>query len=280
MKEIRLPQGPIRYREAGSGAPIVFVHGLLMNGELWRDVMPLLAEDFRVIAPDWPLGSQELPLDDPADMSPPAISRLIADFLDALELEDVTLVGCDTGGALSQLVAVEHPERLGRLVLTPSDAYEHFPPAAFKPLVALGSRPAALRTIGQTMRSATVRRGPAAYGWLMKRYDDTLTAPWGKPIRENAAVRRQTARFLGSLDSSHTLAAAARFGELRMPVLIAWAADDRFFKLEWAERLARDIPGARLELIEDSYTFVSVDQPERTAELIAGFVREPALAAG
>lgn len=275
MNEVRLPQGTIRYREAGSGDPIVFVHGLLMNGELWRDVIPLLAKDFRVIAPDWPLGSQELPLEEPADMSPPALSKLIADFLGALDLQDVTLVGCDTGGALSQLVAVEHPERVARLVLTPCDAYEHFPPAAFKPLAALGSRPGALRAIGALMRSAVARRGPTAYGWLMKRYDDTLTAAWVKPVRTNAVIRRQTARFLGAMDSRHTLAAAARFGDLRLPVLIAWAPEDKFFKLAWAERLAKDIPGARLELIEDSYTFVSVDQPARTAELIAQFVREP-----
>ncbi|MHB8532242.1 MAG: alpha/beta fold hydrolase [Solirubrobacteraceae bacterium] len=279
MKEIQLPQGPIRYRESGTGAPIVLVHGLLMNGELWREVIPLLAGDFRVIAPDWPLGSQELPLHDPADMTPPALARLIADFLAALELEDVTLVGCDTGGALSQIAAVNHPERIGRVVLTPCDAYEHFPPAAFKPLAALGRRPGALLGIAQLMRSALARRGPAAYGWLMKRYDDTLTAEWVKPVRTNAAIRRQTAAFLGAMDARHTLAAAARFGELRKPVLLAWAPEDKFFKLQWAERLVADLPDARLELIEDSYTFVSVDQPARTAELIAQFAREPVAAA-
>ena len=97
MNEVRLPQGTIRYRELGTGEPIVLVHGLLTNGELWRDVAPRLAKDFRVIAPDWPLGSQEVPLDPGADLSPPGLARLIADFLATLELENVTLVGNDTG---------------------------------------------------------------------------------------------------------------------------------------------------------------------------------------
>ena len=278
MNEVRLPQGTIRYRESGAGAPIVLVHGLLMNGELWRDVIPLLAKDFRVIAPDWPLGSQQLPLEDPADMTPPALARLISDFIEALELQDVTLVGCDTGGALSQLVAVEHPERIARLVLTPCDAYEHFPPAAFKPLQAIGRRPGALLALGQLMRSALARRGPTAYGWLMKRYDGALTAAWVEPVRTNRAIRRQTAAFLAGMQPRHTLAAAERFGEMHKPVLIAWAREDKFFKLAWAQRLAADFPDSRLELIDDSYTFVSIDQPERTAELIAQFARAPVAA--
>ena len=101
--EVRLPQGTIRYREMGTGEPIVLVHGLLTNGELWREVAPRIAADFRVLVPDWPLGSHEIPLDAGADLSPPGLAQIIADFLAALELEGVTLVGNDTGGALCQL---------------------------------------------------------------------------------------------------------------------------------------------------------------------------------
>src|ERR1700731_5057783 len=115
MNEARQPQGTIRYRELGTGEPIVLVHGLLTNGELWREVAPRLAKDFRVIVPDWPLGSQQLPLAPGADLSPPGLAQLIADFLSALALENVTLVGNDTGGALCQLVVAHHPERIGGL---------------------------------------------------------------------------------------------------------------------------------------------------------------------
>src|ERR1700688_3283749 len=119
MNEAHLPQGTVRYRDQGTGEPIVFVHGLLTNGELWRDVAPRLAADFRVIVPDWPLGSHEVPLEARADLSPPGLAAIIADFISALELDRVTLVGNDTGGAICQLVAVHHTEHLARLVLTP-----------------------------------------------------------------------------------------------------------------------------------------------------------------
>ena len=275
MNEVRLPQGTIRYRELGQGEPIVLVHGLLANGELWREVAPRLAADFRVIVPDWPLGSQELPLSPGADLSPPGLAQLIADFLSALELENVTLVGNDTGGALCQLVAVDHPERLARLVLTPCDAYENFLPPAFRPLQALARVPGSVFALVQAMRLPAARRLPLAYGWLMKRGDDALTAAWLAPARSDARIRSDIGSILRGISSEYTLAAARRFGEFAKPVLIAWAPEDRFFKLRYAERLAGAFPNARLELIEDSYSFVPIDQPERTAALIAQFARQP-----
>lgn len=278
MNEVQLEQGTIRYREQGTGEPVVLVHGLLTDGELWREVTPKLAADFRVIAPDWPLGSHRVPLKPGADLSPLGAARLIAGFLEALELDRVTLVGNDTGGALCQLVAVHHPERLGRLVLTPCDAYEQFPPKAFVPLLGAARVPGALFAIAQSMRLAAIRRLPAAYGWVSKRASDQLTRSWIEPALQSAAIRRDLASFLSGVDRRHTLEAARRFGEFTRPVLLAWAPEDRFFKPELAERLRQAFPDARLELIEDSYTFVAVDQPQRTAELIGAFAREPSLA--
>jgi pimeloyl-ACP methyl ester carboxylesterase len=275
MKEAKLAQGTIRYRDRGSGEPIVFVHGLLTDGELWRDVAPRLEGDFRVIVPDWPLGSHTTPLDPASDLSPPGLAALIAGFLEELDLHDVTLVGNDTGGALCQLVAVEHPDRLARLVLTPCDAYEDFPPAGFKPLQLLAHVPGAMALILQSLRPAAARRLPLAYGWIMKRRDDALTDAWITPARENRAIRRQAERIMAGFSPRYTLGAAERFGAFEKPVLVAWAPEDRFFKMANAERLVRDFPDARLERIEDSYTFVSLDQPQRTAELIGAFAREP-----
>jgi pimeloyl-ACP methyl ester carboxylesterase len=279
MNEVRLPQGTIRYRELGAGEPIVLVHGLLANGELWRDVAPRLARDFRVIVPDWPLGSHEIPMDPGTDLSPLGLARIIAEFLSELELENVTLVGNDTGGALCQLVAVHHPERLGRLVLTPCDAYENFLPPAFRPLQALARIPGAVFVIAQSLRPRAARRLPLAYGWLAKRrIADDISDSFLAPALSSKRVRREIAAILTGISSRYTLEAAERFGEFTKPVLIAWAPEDRFFKLRFAERLAAAFPDARLELIEDSYTFVPIDQPERTAELIAAFAREPARA--
>ena len=276
--EVRLPQGTIRYREMGTGEPIVLVHGLLTNGELWREVAPRIAADFRVLVPDWPLGSHEIPLDAGADLSPPGLAQIIADFLAALELEGVTLVGNDTGGALCQLVATRHPERLGRLVLTPCDAYENFLPPAFRPLQAAARVPGAVFGILQSLRVPAARRAPLAYGWVTKRADNALTRSWIAPALASKAIRREIASVLTGISNRYTLEAARGFAEFSKPVLIAWAPEDRFFKLRYGERMAREFPNARLELIEDSYTFVPIDQPERTAELIAAFAREPALA--
>jgi pimeloyl-ACP methyl ester carboxylesterase len=276
IAEARLPQGTIRYREMGSGEPIVLVHGLLANGLLWRDVAPLLARDFRVIVPDWPLGSQELAMTPGTDLSPPGLAAIIAGFMSELELRGVTLVGNDTGGAICQLLAVNHPERLARLVLTPCDTFENFLPPAFRPLQALARLPGAVYVIAQALRPRATRRLPLAYGWLAKRgIADEVSDAWLAPALSSASVRREIAAVLKGISSRYTLEAAERFGEFGKPVLIAWAPEDRFFKLRDAERMTAAFPHARLELIEDSYTFVPIDQPQRTAQLIADFAREP-----
>jgi pimeloyl-ACP methyl ester carboxylesterase len=277
MSEAKLAQGTIHYREAGEGPPVVFAHGLLVDGRLWRKVTPLLEDSFRCIVPDLPLGSQVRPMNPDADLSPPGLARLIADFLEVLELENVVLVANDTGGAISQITAANHPERIGRLILTNCDAFENFLPPAFRPLQWGARVPGLLTGLLQGMRFAPMRRLPIAYGWLIKRdFAGAPTREWVDPYLSNRAVRRDTVKVLKGIDPRHTLEAAEKLRHFERPLLLAWAVEDRFFKLSFAERLAATIPGARLERIQDSYTFVSEDQPERLAELIARFAREPA----
>jgi pimeloyl-ACP methyl ester carboxylesterase len=277
QKEVALPAGTVRYRERGAGPTLLFVHGLLVNGALWRKVVPELAPDFRCIAPDWPLGSHEVPLGDAADRSAPGQAQLIADFMAALELEDVTLVGNDSGGALCQLVATRHPERVGRLVLTPCDAFDNFPPKMFRYLGWVAKAPGGLALLTQSMRLRLNRRMPIAFGWLTKRpLPDAVSDAYVLPVIRDRRIRDDARGFVLGMDSADTLAAAEKLREFDRPVLLAWAPEDRFFPFAHAERLAALIPDARLERIEDARTFVSEDQPERLAELIGGFVREPA----
>jgi pimeloyl-ACP methyl ester carboxylesterase len=277
MSEVKLPQGPISYRESGEGPPIVFVHGLLVDGRLWRKVTPLLEDSFRCIVPDLPLGSHRTPMNPDADLSPPGLARLIADFLEALELEDVVLVANDTGGAISQITAANHPERIGRLVLTNCDAFDNFLPPAFRPLQWAAHVPPVLNGVMQGMRFARMRRLPNAFGWLIKRdFDDAPTREWVEPFLTDRAIRRDTVKVLKGIDPRYTIEAAEKLRNFDRPALLAWAVEDRFFKVAYAERLAATINGATLERIDDSYTFVSEDQPERLAELIARFAREPA----
>jgi pimeloyl-ACP methyl ester carboxylesterase len=273
---IDLPQGTIRYRDTGAGQPLVFVHGLLVDGLLWRKVTPALQGEHRCIVPDWPLGSHRLPLAPGADRSPRGMAHLIADFLAALELEQVTLVANDTGGAIAQLLVTERPERVGRLVLTPCDCYENFLPPAFRPLQWAARVPPVLTLLAQPTRLAVVRRSPLGFGLLTKRpIPDEITRGWLTPSLENPAVRRDVVGLLRGIDARDTLAAAQKLRNFAGPTLVAWARDDVVFKLRFGERLAQDIPGSRLEVIEDSRSFVPEDQPERLAELIAAFAREP-----
>jgi pimeloyl-ACP methyl ester carboxylesterase len=275
MNEVKLPQGTIRYRDSGEGPPIVFVHGLLVDGRLWRKVTPLLEASHRCIVPDFPLGSHTVPMDPGADLSPPGLAKIIADFLAAMELDDVTLVANDTGGAISQITAAHHPERIGRLVLTNCDAFENFLPPMFRPLQWAARVPGMLTGVMAGMRFAPMRKLPMAFGWLIKR--DFAAAPtreWVEPFLSNRAIRRDTVKVLKGIDPEYTFEAAERLASFGKPALLAWAVEDRFFKLSFAERLAATIPGAKLEPIEDSYTFVSEDQPERLASLIESFARE------
>lgn len=277
VKEAAIPQGAIRYRELGTGDPIVFVHGFLNNGLLWRDVAPRLAQDFRVIVPDWPLGSQELPMREGTDLTLPGLARIVSAFLEALELEDVTLVGNDTGGAVCQRVVTDHPERIGRLVLTPCDAYDNFLPSLFMPLTYVARIPGAIRLIGLSLRPRFARGLPLAFGWLAKHgIPHDVTDAYLVPALRDKRIRAEIATILKGISKRYTLEAAERFGQFDRPVLLAWATEDKVFPLRYGERLAKDFPDARLERIEDSYTYVSEDQPQRTAELIAAFAREPA----
>ncbi len=278
--QIDLSAGSINYREAGEGPPIVFLHGLLVDGRLWQGVTPALEENFRCIVPDWPLGSHRQAMKPGADLTPRGVARLVAEFMEKLDLEDATLVANDTGGAIAQLVVTEHAERIGRLVLTPCDYRDVFPPKLFKPLLALARVPGATYGVLSSLRPRTARRLPPAYGWLTKRpieaqAEDTYVLA----ALEDAAVLGELNDVLAGIDTRHTNEAADRLPDFDRPALIAWASEDRFFRNGIPEALASTLPNARLEWIDDSYTFVAEDQPERLAELIAGFVREPARAA-
>jgi pimeloyl-ACP methyl ester carboxylesterase len=275
---VDLDAGTVHYRESGSGPVIVFAHGLLVNGTLWRKVTPLLDDRFRCIVPDLPLGSHPEPMKPGADLTPPGTARILADFMAALDLEDVTLVGNDTGGAISQIVAANHPERLGRLVLTPCDAYENFLPPFFRPLQYAAKVPGLLTALVQPTRLRSMQRGPLGFGLLIspENIDSDVLDAWVRPFLNDGGIRRDTIKFLGSISNRYTIEAAEKLRSFDRPTLIAWAPEDRFFKLRFAERLAAEIPNARLVRIEDSRTFVSEDQPERLAEEIAAFVTETA----
>lgn len=271
---IELPAGTIRYREAGSGPPIVFVHGFLVDGRLWDGVFDALSDRFRCIAPDWPLGAHQMAMAPDADLSPPGVATIIEDFLEALELEEVTLVGNDSGGAMSQVLVARRPARVGRLVLTNCDTHENFPPGIFKALPTLAKLPGGMRMLGAPTRIPALAR--AAFRPFAKtRPPAGLVESWAAAPRRDKGVMRDVTKVAIGMDKRHTLTAAESLRGSEFPLLLAWAPGDRFFPIRYAERLAGEVGGAKLIEIPDAATFVPFDQPDRVAAEIADFAPSP-----
>lgn len=274
MPTVSLSAGTIHYDEVGpaGGRPVVFVHGYLMGRELWAGLAERLgARGLRCLAPTWPLGAHPQPMTPGADLTPRGVAGLVAGFLEALDLADVVLVGNDSGGALCQVVAVDHPDRLGALVLTNCDAFDNFPPSFFKALVKVARVPAGFKAALAPMRSAAGRRSPLGYGLLSHHDVDHLAEPWTRAAFADPAVFEDMRRFTIALDSAVTQDAARRLPGFDRPVLFAWGLDDRLFPLEHAQRLAALLPDARVETIAGSRCFVMIDQPDRLAALVADF---------
>ncbi len=273
-REIQLPAGTIRYREAGSGPPIVFVHGFLVDGRLWDGVVDALADRFRCIAPDWPMGAQRVAMEHGADLTPPGVATIIEDFLAALDLNDVTLVGNDSGGAMCQVLVARRPARVGRLVLTNCDTHENFPPGIFKALPPLAKLPGGMRLLGAPTRIPAVAR--AAFRPFAKTKPPAgLVESWTAAPQSDKGVMRDVTKVAAGMDKRHTLAAADSLRGSGFPLLLAWAPGDRFFPIRYAERLAGEVGGAKLVEIPDSATFVPFDQPDRLAAAIADFAPSP-----
>lgn len=273
-KELRLPQGVVGCYEAGTGPTLVFVHGALVNANLWRKLVAILSSDFRCVTFDLPFGAHLTPMPSDADLSPLAFADLIADAIEALDLNGVTLVGNDTGGALCQLVTTRRPERIGRLVLTSCDAFDNFPPKAIRPVLPLMGLPGVLVAAFTPLRIPALRRRATKVMGLTRRPIDSPEAgdSYTFPALKNGGVRRDIRKTMRGMDNRYTLEAAEQLARFDRPALIAFSRGDRFFPAEHAERLAAILPNSRLEWIEDSLTLSPEDQPGQLAELIASFV--------
>jgi pimeloyl-ACP methyl ester carboxylesterase len=270
MPEIQLSQGTIQYRDEGTGSPVVLIHGLLVNAQVWDGVASGLRGRARCIVPDLPLGSHTRPMNAGADLAPPALADLIAELIERLELGKVTLVGNDTGGALCQLVVARHPELIDKLVLTNCDAFENFPPASFGfALNALKRAPAVLTALAAFGRFRFGRAGAMkAMPLTLNPIPDELVKSWVEPLRR-PEIRRDVMKVIRGISPEHTLAAAERLREFPGQALIIWGERDKFFPFSDAERLVVTLPHARLERIRDARTFVQLDAPEAVAELVA-----------
>lgn len=269
-KEIDLPAGRVRYREAGSGKPVVFVHGYLVDGRLWDGVVDRLSDRYRCITPDWPIGAQQIAMKPDADLTPPGIAATIAAFLEALDLEDVTIVGNDSGGAMSQVLVTRHPERIGRLVLTNCDTHENFPPGIFKAMPPIAALPGGMTLLAAPFRIPALARA-AFRPFARTTIAPELIASWMQPGLHDPGVKRDAKKATAGMNKRYTLEAAQKLRGSQLPILLTWARGDKYFPISYAERLASEASNARIVEIPDSKTFVPLDQPERLAMEIATF---------
>lgn len=279
MNEIRLSAGPIEYEDNGAGEVIVLLHGLHMSGSLWREVAPLLAVGHRCVVPTLPFGGHRTPMSADADLTPRAVAWLVGEFLQRLDLHDVTLVGNDTGGVIAQLLVTEDPRRVGRIVLASCEAFDNFPPGLPGKVSAVAARmPGGLYWAGQAMRWRPLTRLPLTWGWMSKRpIPRDLLDSWFGPLREQRAVRRDVVKFVRAVDKAELIETAEKLADFDRPALVAWAVEDKVMPPAHADQLAARLPSSRRVDIEDSFTLIPLDQPNLLADLIAAFIRDTAV---
>lgn len=277
MDTVALSIGNVHYEKSGrnDGRPVVFVHGYAMGGSLWRPLTErLTAEGFLCVAPTWPLGAHTEPMRADAELTLEAIAAGVGELIEKLSLENVVLVGNDTGGVIAQIVATTAPERVGALVLTSCDAFEHFPPPILRPFIAAARFAPTFRAALQPLRTRLGRQ--RAYGALAHADIDELATEWLQPALSDSKVREDLRRLTASLDQRTTVEAGNRLSLFTRPALVAWSGDDEFFPLEDGRRLAATLADARLEVIDRARTFSMIDRPDELAGLIADFAADGA----
>src|SRR5580700_7960798 len=239
--------GSISYTEQGVGPVVLFVHGALLNGHLWRHQLADLSGSRHCIAVDLLAhGDTEIATDQ--DVSVTANARMLKEFLDALQIDQVDLVGNDSGGGIAQIFAALYPERVRSLTLTDCDAHDNWPPEAFKPFLAMAAGGGLRGTLEAMLSDKNIYRSPQALGPAYEHpeqvTDDSIET-YLRPLMRTEQRTRDLQRFLAAFDNKHTLAIEDRLKTLKAPTLIVWGTDDVYFDVKWSHWLADNIPGTR-----------------------------------
>jgi pimeloyl-ACP methyl ester carboxylesterase len=276
VPEVEVPAGPIHYVEHGDGPPVVLLHGLLMDHTVWDRVIGSLPAGFRYIRPVLPLGAHPQPMRADADLSMRGLNHLVADFLAALDLDDVTLVHSDWGGALF-LTAYRLDRRVSRLIVLPCEAFENFPPGlpgkmAVLALFLPGGVPIALRQ----MRVGGLRRLPPLFGW-MARYPlpDDLVRGWTEPGLRDRRIGRDVRKYGRSIPPKAELVANTEaLRDFSGPALVLWSSAGKVMPREHGARLTALLPKATLVEVDDAYVLSMLDQPDAVARAMSQFLTD------
>lgn len=276
---IDLPFGPCDVHRSGSGVPLLMVHGALVDHALWDRIVPGLEPYADLIRPDLPIGAHRTPVSRRDLLHPEAIADALACLLDSLAIDQAAVIGNDSGGALSQIFAARHPDRVRALILTSCDAFDHFPPTIIKLLLPLLALPGGIDAIANLYRSKRVRRSFMGAGLLLNHpIDDAIVRPWLTALVDRRANRGDVRTFLRSCSPRLAHAAAKQLENFPHPALIAWSRDDRLFPDADAERLAETIPDCELHWIENARTFSMIDQPDALIAILRPFLERIAVA--
>lgn len=246
-RSVQVPSGRISYIEQGEGPVALFVHGVLLNGHLWRHQLEHLSDIRRCIAVDL-LAHGDTEIAPDQDVSVTANAQMLLDFLDALHIDKIDLVGNDSGGGVAQIFAASHPERVRSLTLTDSDAHDNWPPEAFKPFLAMAEAGGLPDTLNAMLANKNVYRSPQALGPAYEnpeQLSDEDIEKYLRPLARTSQRTRDFQRFLAAFDNKHTLAVEAGLRALQAPTLIVWGTDDVYFDVKWSRWLAETIPGTR-----------------------------------
>ncbi|GHB19336.1 oxidoreductase [Streptomyces viridiviolaceus] len=271
MPDIELSTGTIEYEDTGGDGPVVvLLHGLVHDATVWRKVVAGLRTDHRVIAPTLPYGSHRRPMTRPP--TPDLVNELIAEFLDRLDLRDVTLVESDCGRA--QTVGARHPERLARLVLISCEAFDNYPPGLPGKLIGVACKvPGGVSVLVRTLGLKPLRRLPVGIGALTKHpVPDAVVDGWLRPLRTDPAIRRDFRHYGTHVRRAELLEAAEGLRTFDRPALVVWATEDLMMPRAHGRRLAELLPQGRLVEIEDARTLIAEDQPERLARELREFI--------
>lgn len=275
MTEVLLSAGVVEYEDTGGDGPVVvLLHGVAMDGSLWRHVVGELRSGFRCIVPTLPLGGHRRPMRPDADLSVLGVARIVAEFLDALELQDVTLVMSDWGGAQA-LVADGRDRRIGKLVITSCEAFDNFPPGLpGGNLYAAAKVPGGLMAAFALLKLTPMRRLPVTWGWMTKRpVPHEVMDAWFRPLWSSREIRRDLRTYvLGVPPKAELLRWAEALRAFDRPALVVWAAEDKVMPPEHGRRLADLLPQGRLVEVADSYTLIPEDQPVVLAAHIRAFL--------
>jgi pimeloyl-ACP methyl ester carboxylesterase len=274
VREVEVPAGVIEYDQTGSGPPVVLLHGLLMDHTVWDRVLPLLPTGFTYLRPVLPLGAHRRPMKPHADLTLPGQVHLVADFLDALDLDDVTLVHTDWGGALF-LTAYGRETRVARQVILPCEAFDNFPPGLPGTMVALAARiPGGLQLAGRQLRVSWLRRLPLLFGQMARRpLPDDLVRCWTGPLLHDPDIRRDLLRYCrGPFPKEALVRDTEALRGFTGEALVLWSPDNRVMPPEHGRRLAELLPAGRYAEVPGAYVLSMLDESEMVARAIGDFL--------